>query len=304
MISLNKNHSINGKYVSNSLIQELTESKTSDNLSKNLLRDGYVFIRKVYRKNDIQNARKTILKKLYKVGELKEPYQNGIFSGISKRREFYPTTFDLGKFWQEISESDELRKVIHGKEIIKVFEKIFQQKVDHFSFAWLRTIIKGKASPLHLDHPYMNRGTDKLLTCWTPLDHINKNEGTLFILKNSHEWNDIKENFLNHDIDLNPKIPGHILENTFDLVKRKKSCFLTSSFDEGDCLIFGMFTVHGSFDNNTTTGKIRLSCDTRFQPHSEPMDHRFSGRNPAAHKGLGYACLSSSVPLTENLKNK
>ena len=67
----------------------------------------------------------------------------------------------------------------------------------------------------------MNRGTDKLLTCWTPLDHINKNEGTLFILKNSHEWNDIKENFLNHDIDLNPKVPGHILENTFDLVKRK-----------------------------------------------------------------------------------
>ena len=36
------------------------------------------------------------------------------------------------------------------------------------------------------------------------------------------EWDDIKENFLNHDIDLNPKVPGHILENTFDLVKKKK----------------------------------------------------------------------------------
>ena len=69
-------------------------------------------------------------------------------------------------------------------------------------------------------------------------------------------------------------------------------------------LEFWNVTVHGSFDNNTTTGKIRLSCDTRFQPHSEPMDHRFSGRNQVAHKGLGYACLSSSVPLTENLKNK
>lgn len=304
MINLKKRNSINGELVPSHLIKELKISKTSDNLSENLKRDGYLFLRNVYKKEDIKTAREKVLKHLHTVGEVKYPYQKGIFSGTSKRKEIYPSSFKLGKFWQEISESDELRKVIHGKEIIKVFEKIFQQKVDHFSFAWLRTVIKGKASPLHLDHPYMNRGTDKLLTCWTPLDHINKNEGTLFILKNSHEWNDIKENFLNHDIDLNPKVPGHILENTFDLVKRKKSCFLTSSFDEGDCLIFGMFTVHGSFDNNTTTGKIRLSCDTRFQPHSEPMDHRFSGRNPAAHKGLGYACLSSSVPLTENLKNK
>ena len=45
------------------LFQDLTEStETSDNLSKNLLRDGYVFIRKVYRKNDIQNAKENLFK--------------------------------------------------------------------------------------------------------------------------------------------------------------------------------------------------------------------------------------------------
>ena len=54
MISLNKYHSINGEYVSNSLIQELTESELSNNLSKNLLRDGYVLMRNIYKKNDIQ----------------------------------------------------------------------------------------------------------------------------------------------------------------------------------------------------------------------------------------------------------
>ena len=31
---------------------------------------------------------------------------------------------------------------------------------------------------------------------------------------------------------------------------------------------------------------------------------RFSGENPSAHKGLGYSCLTSSTPLTENVKNK
>jgi len=297
-------YSINKQLIPNYLIKELNVSKMSDDLKHNLLKDGYLFIRNIYNKEDIKNAKDFILKHLHKVGEVKDPYYDGIFSGLSFRRKIYPTKFELGKFWQKISESNQLRKVINGKEITNLFENIFKEKVAHFSFAWLRAVIKGKASPLHIDHPYMNRGTDKLLSCWTPLSSIKKNEGTLFILKNSHNWQDIKENFLDHDIDLNHNKPGHILENTLDLVFRKKSFFLTSNFEPGDCLIFGMFTVHGSFDNNTTTGKIRLSCDTRFQPYSEPMDHRFSGENPSAHRGYGYSCLTSSAPLTENVKNK
>mgnify|MGYP001207139474 FL=1 len=296
--------SINSQLIPNHLVKELNVSKISDDLNKNLLKDGYLFIRNVYKKDDIKNAKNRILKHLYEVGEVKKPYSDGIFSGVSNRKELYPNIVELGKFWRKISESNQLRKVINGKEIINVFENIFKEKVNHFSFAWLRAVIKGKASPLHIDHPYMNRGTDKLLTCWTPLSSIKKNEGTLFVLNNSHKWIDIKKKFLNHDIDLNPSIPGHITENTLDLVSRKKSYFLTSDFEPGDCLIFGMFMIHGSFDNNTSIGKIRLSCDTRFQPYSEPMDHRFSGINPSAHKGLGYSCLSSSAPLTENVINK
>ena len=299
-----KTYSINNQLIPSHLIKYLNVSKISDNLPKNLLRDGYLFIRDVYKMEDVENARKRVLKHLYQVGEVKYPYFDGIFSGFSKRNELYPTNFELAKFWQEISESKPLRKVINGKEITNLFEKIFNQKVKHFSFAWLRAVIRGKASPLHIDYPYMNRGTDEILTCWTPLSKIDKNEGRLFILKNSHKWSDIKDFFLNHDIDINPEIPGHIVENTLDLVLRKKSFFLTGNFRPGDCLIFGMFTVHGSFDNNSKIGKIRLSCDTRFQSFSEPMDPRFSGENPPAHKGLGYGCLSSAAALTENVKNK
>ena len=60
-----------------------------------------------------------------------------------------------------------------------------------------------------------------------------------------------------------------------------------------------MFTVHGSFDNNSPLGRIRLSCDTRFQPINQPMDPRFSGKNPLAHSGLGYGCLTASLPMNE-----
>ena len=36
-----------------------------------------------------------------------------------------------------------------------------------------------------------------------------------------------------------------------------------------------------------------------IKPEADPMDERFCGPNPSAHNGLGYACLSASLPLTE-----
>ncbi len=157
----------------------------------------------------------------------------------------------------------------------------------------------GRASPLHIDHPYMNRGSRRLLTCWTPLADIALTDGTLYVLEGSHRWADLRAQFDGHDVDRDPSRPGHITEDPVAMAQRHSSRCLTSAFRKGDCLIFGMFTAHGAFDNAATDGRIRLSCDTRFQPASDPMDERFSGPNPPAHKGLGYGCLSAALPMTE-----
>ena len=31
----------------------------------------------------------------------------------------------------------------------------------------------------------------------------------------------------------------------------------------------------------------------------QPMDPRFLGKNPPAHSGLGYGCLTASLPMNE-----
>ena len=54
------------------------------------------------------------------------------------------------------SEIKSLRDVINGESIKRVMDKIFGEETTHFSFAWLRAMVQGKASPLHIDHPYMN----------------------------------------------------------------------------------------------------------------------------------------------------
>jgi ectoine hydroxylase-related dioxygenase (phytanoyl-CoA dioxygenase family) len=268
-------------------------------LARQLDRDGYLLLRGVHDPDAVEAARLEILHRLAEVGEVKEPVEKGLASGTSSRREKYPTTQDLGSFWRSVSEGEALRAVINGARITNIMSQLFQEPADHFTFAWLRAMAAGRASPLHIDHPYMNRGSQRLLTCWSPLCPISLYEGPLYILEGSHSWTDIRGQFEGLDVDRDPSRPGHIEEIPISLVERKKSKFLTSEFELGDCLVFGMFTVHGSFDNNSKADRIRLSCDTRFQPAADPMDCRFSGPNPPAHGGLGYGCLSAALPMTE-----
>ncbi|MGC3937587.1 phytanoyl-CoA dioxygenase family protein [Roseobacter sp. EG26] len=293
---------LNGQPVPDERVGSLTEADASGDLFAQLARDGYLLLRGAHDATEVDTARLEVLYRLAEVGEVAEPTEDGIASGRSHRRDIYPNTVELGAFWQSVSEGPALRAVINGPSIAKIMDRLFGEKSQHFSFAWLRAMTAGRASPLHVDHPYMNRGSKRLVTCWTPLCDISLADGPLYILEGSHRWNDIRQQFEGHDVDQDTTRPGHIEQSAIALAQRKNSRFLTTEFKPGDCLVFGMFTAHGSFDNASQTGRIRLSCDTRFQPAADPMDHRFSGSSPAAHNGLGYGCLSAALPMTETGK--
>ena len=290
---------VNGAAVPDIFVDELRPADLNSDLAQQLGDKGYLLLRHVHDPVEVDAARKEVLHRLAEVGEVSDPVESGLASGLSRRRDIYPTTEDLGAFWQSVSEGKAVRSVINGPRITQVMSTLFQEPAQHFSFAWLRAMTAGSASPLHVDHHYMNRGSKRLVTCWSPLCRISLSDGPLFILEGSHNWPDIRQQFEGHDVDHDSSRPGHIEESPITLTQRKASRFLTTEFDLGDCLIFGMFTVHGSFDNNSANGLIRLSCDTRFQPAADPMDDRFAGPDPAAHNGLGYGCLSASRPLTE-----
>ena len=57
--------------------------------------------------------------------------------------------------------------------------------------------------------------------------------------------------------------------------------WLTTDYAMGDLLVFSMYTMHASMDNQSS--QIRLSTDTRYQLASEPVDERWIGENPIAH---------------------
>ncbi len=61
--------------------------------------------------------------------------------------------------------------------------------------------------------------------------------------------------------------------------------WLTTDFRPGDVLCFGMHTLHGALDNRSSTGRCRLSSDSRYQRTDEPADPRWNGPAFEGHGG-------------------
>ncbi|MCB1124691.1 MAG: phytanoyl-CoA dioxygenase, partial [Verrucomicrobiae bacterium] len=117
----------------------------------------------------------------------------------------------------------------------------------------------------------------------------------------SHKRMDLLQNYVYRDVDTYcENIPGHeekakegkwtftgTLSHNPPMVRNKfGGRWLTTEFQAGDFLTFGMFVVHASLDNRTQN-RLRISSDSRYQRASEPIDDRWIGVNPPGHSKAG-----------------
>lgn len=263
-------------------------------LRARLAEDGYLFLPGLLDRDDVLAARREVLARMAEVGEIAEPVDAAMPTGTSRRAELHP---DLGTFWRSVSEGPALRRAIHGEHARRVAATLFGEAVRPFDFVWLRAMLAGRASPLHFDHVYMNRGTDRVATVWIPLGDVAVADGPIAVIEGSHRFDDLTGAYRGHDVDRNPSRPGHVADSAFAFLKERGARLLTADFRAGDLCLFGMFTLHGSVDNASPSGRVRLSVDTRWQPASQPMDERWSGPDPKGHGGKGYGALGSARPL-------
>ncbi len=292
---------INGVKVPNSLLGELKgtnlKNATDEKLRQSLNDNGYLFLKNVIEKNDITKARNDIFEKLNNVGELTDPFTEGISSGRSRRDELHK---DRGFFWQDVSNTESLRKITNGNNLQSVFSRIFGTCSIGFDFIFLRAVSGGKFTHMHCDAGFFTRKTQKVLTCWLVFTDITIDKGPLFIIEGSHKFSDIKNKYTGFDVDIHKHMRATIDTDPIAFAQQRNSKLLTAQFHPGDALVFGMFTVHGTFENYAKDNKIRLTCDIRLQPNNELRDPRYFGPNPTGTTGAGYGELNSARPLNED----
>lgn len=200
---------------------------------------------------------------------------------------------DLAKLARE---TPSLMRLLYSGRMIELYQRIFAEQVRHFDHTWLRAMPPGKATRPHMDSVFMNRGTLRLLTAWTPLGDINGTLGGVTILERSHTLNDVKDDYGMRDVDLYCSNHDDADEQaahesmvwdgalSYDPVKLRADLglrWLTTDYQAGDLLTFTIFTAHCGLDNNSD--RLRLSTDSRYQPASEPADPRWVGANPTGH---------------------
>ena len=298
---------VRGRRVPSQVMGRFRDSSLADDpteLRRRLIDDGYLFLRSVLDDEDVLAAREEVFERLAEVDEIRAPVADGIATGRSRRAELMG---DLVSFWRSVSEGPALRAVSHGSQVRSIMQTVFGEPARPQDYLWLRPRPNGWSTGLHYDYPFFARGSGHVHTVWIPLGDISVDEGPLMLVEGSHRFDDLiapmhgRADVINSAPETanGEAFDGEWSSDIIEFVTERSARLLSSEFKTGDLLVFGMNMLHGSLDNHSAAGRVRLSCDVRYQPASDSLDDRYFGLNPTGQGGQGYGDMNSCRPLNE-----
>lgn len=264
-----------------------------EELRRRAAEDGYLYMKGYLERDRVLAARASITDRLAESGVL-HPEFDPMDAVLKPGAE--------AGFKPEFANNNEaVRDVLYSGKLVDFYRNLFAEEIRHYDFTWLRAMGPGRGTNPHCDLPYMGRGTHRHMTCWLPYGDIPFKLGGLLILEGSHKRMDLLENYVYRDVDAfcenKPEqkkraddggwtFTGTLSHNPPVVRNKFGGRWLTTEFEAGDFLTFGMFLVHASCDNQTSD-RLRISSDSRYQRASEPVDERWIGINPPGHSRAG-----------------
>lgn len=247
-------------------------------LRARITEDGYLLLRGLQRRENVEAARHAILTAFEKRGlvDPNHPLMDGVCHPGKQS--------DRSRATEEARGSEAFVSLVESPEIMSFFECFLGGEVLTFDYKWLRVVPQGgHTGGIHYDIVYMGRGTQNLYTTWTPLGDVPFEKGPLALLVGSHNlpgFRKLQETYAKSDVDRDHTV-GWFSRDPRELTDRFGGQWATTEFRMGDVLIFGMYNMHASLKNTTNT--YRLSSDTRYQLACEPADDRWVGKKPKGH---------------------
>ncbi|MCX5514864.1 phytanoyl-CoA dioxygenase family protein [Kaistia algarum] len=154
----------------------------------------------------------------------------------------------------------------------------------------LRMTKPGQAfsTPAHYDLVYLRGGTDRIVTAWIPIGDTPAIMGGLCYLEGSHaEGRRLEAKFAadNADMDAAMRISaynrnmgegGWISKDLPAMAERFDARWLIADYEVGDVVLHSPYMIHAATANDDPDGRIRLSCDIRYQNVRDEIDARWS----------------------------
>lgn len=287
------------------LVEYAGDLENGAELESRLAQHGYVLLRGVLDRDEVLAAREEVFSRLEEVGEIKPPVIEGIATGTSRREEI---AGGLDAFWHSVSDGSALRQVTHGEKLRKVMDAVLGETSRPHDMMYLRPCAVGYSTRMHYDYPFFAGRSNRIHTAWVPMGDIPTSDGPLVVVENSHHFDDLVGaiNEVDYQSD---RSNATVQQAAYDkqtevdpvtLVRQRGTRLLSSYFEAGDVMVFIGQLMHGSLDNCSPLGRVRLSCDVRYQPASDPADdERYFGTNPRGSNGGGYGDMRGAKPLGE-----
>ena len=229
----------------------------------------------------VLGARREILLKFAIVGEI-DSINHDVMDAI-QADETFTEQVNLFAFTESLRSGTAYGNIVNAPQIIDFFTEFLGGPARGFDFRWPRFMRPGESTGVHADGPYITRGTKNVWSAWIPLGDVAMTEGTIVVLEGSHRNEHLRETYGARDADRD-KI-GWLSTDPPKIRRQLGGRWLSTDFEAGDLLLFGMHLVHASIENTSPIRRCRLSSDTRYQLVADDLDARWNGGNPQPHGG-------------------
>lgn len=144
------------------------------------------------------------------------------------------------------------------------------------------------STPAHYDLVYLRGGTSRIVTAWIPIGDTPANMGGLCYLEGSDaEGRRLEAAFAaaNADMPAEERISaynremgegGWISKDLPAMAERFDTRWLIADYAAGDVVLHSPFMIHAATANDDPEGRLRLSCDIRYQNVRDEIDIRWA----------------------------
>lgn len=165
--------------------------------------------------------------------------------------------------YAEIQKLELFHSIPHTPRLVALYRKLFDEEVLVHPRQIARLVLPASfntPTPAHQDFLHI-QGSQVAWTCWMPVGDCPREMGNLTVLRRSHLKGLLSVSHVAGAGGLETHLCGENLD------------WVVGDFEAGDILTFPSLTVHKALKPQVTD-RVRLSCDYRFQPASQPIEGR------------------------------
>ncbi len=245
----------------------------SAGLRRRLQEEAFLLVRGFHDVDLVLGARAELLREIERQGGI-APGTNLDDAIIADNNGYLPDGNRIGVADDVFRGMTSLLELTTGEHMMKFFDLLLDGRSTTYTHKWLRVYQPGTATDIHYDAPFMGRDApESVITAWSPLGRVTLDMGPITLVPGSNRLENLTKGYAKEDATRG-ETKGFLTNDPMDVIDQYGLKFATTEFEPGDLLLFTKYILHGSVEN--TTGRYRLSTDTRYQRADEQHDEHYT----------------------------